>query len=279
MFHSSISPSYTDSAGPVITTLAWADGHSMVSRPPRVCTSTLESSQPRRMPATTAAQAPVPQASVSPAPRSNTRSAIFVRDTTCMKPALTLRGKRGCRSISEPSSTTGAVGVSYATADQTATAGSDYTAAASTLSWANGVGGTQDVVITIANDGTVEADETFSLQLSNVTGGALLGRAVATVTIEDNDVASTGTIALDSATYTIKENQALLTISATRSAGTGKARVHYATSANTATADVDYICAKTLHNPAVTVKPGALSNFWLEIKGGPRVKVQPVRRN
>jgi hypothetical protein len=37
-------------------------------------TRTGESSRPRRMPATTAAQAPVPQARVSPAPRSNTRS-------------------------------------------------------------------------------------------------------------------------------------------------------------------------------------------------------------
>ena len=48
------------------------------SAPPRVSTSTRASSQPRRMPATTAAQAPVPQASVSPAPRSNTRSAMCV---------------------------------------------------------------------------------------------------------------------------------------------------------------------------------------------------------
>ena len=45
----------------------------MVSRPPRVCTSTRASSSPRRMPAATAAQAPVPQARVSPA-RARTRA-------------------------------------------------------------------------------------------------------------------------------------------------------------------------------------------------------------
>src|SRR5207244_1993646 len=74
--HRSISPSNTVCAGPVITTLAFSPGHSIVSTPPRVCTSTLPSSQPSRTPATTEAQAPVPQASVSPAWRSNTRSAI-----------------------------------------------------------------------------------------------------------------------------------------------------------------------------------------------------------
>lgn len=42
---------------------------------------------------------------------------------------------------------------------------------------------------------------------------------------------------------------------------------------------VDYTCAKPLHDPRVVVKPGALGSFWLEIKGGPQVKVQPVRRD
>ena len=74
----------------------------------RATTRTGESSRPRRMPATTAAQAPVPQASVSPAPRSNTRSLMWWRSTTCMKPALTRFGKRGWCSISGPVSSTGA---------------------------------------------------------------------------------------------------------------------------------------------------------------------------
>ena len=47
------------------------------------------------MPATTAAQAPVPQASVSPAPRSIHAQLDMVRSITCMKPALTRFGKRG----------------------------------------------------------------------------------------------------------------------------------------------------------------------------------------
>ena len=67
-------PSNTVVAGPVIRTGWPAPFQAMVRSPPWVWTLTGESSRPRRMPATTAAQAPVPQASVSPAPRSNTRS-------------------------------------------------------------------------------------------------------------------------------------------------------------------------------------------------------------
>ena len=43
--------------------------------------ATSRNGKPWRMPATTAAQAPVPQASVSPAPRSNTRKRISWRLT------------------------------------------------------------------------------------------------------------------------------------------------------------------------------------------------------
>mmetsp|Transcript_10793 Transcript_10793/g.29567 ORF Transcript_10793/g.29567 Transcript_10793/m.29567 type:complete len:240 (-) Transcript_10793:372-1091(-) len=106
--HSSISPSKTLVAGPVISTELWPPAHSIFSWPPRVCTSTTASSQPKRMPATTAAQAPVPQASVSPASRSNTRSAMRSRASTCMKPALTRRAKRACPSICGPCVATGA---------------------------------------------------------------------------------------------------------------------------------------------------------------------------
>lgn len=72
----SISPSKTLTAGPVSITGKFCPVHVIDRLPPCVSTFTGESNRPRRMPATTAAQAPVPQASVSPAPRSNTRSLI-----------------------------------------------------------------------------------------------------------------------------------------------------------------------------------------------------------
>src|SRR5690349_5094501 len=50
----------------------------MVNAPPRVSTCTGESSRCCTTPATTAAQAPVPHESVSPAPRSQTRDAMAI---------------------------------------------------------------------------------------------------------------------------------------------------------------------------------------------------------
>ncbi|MCY1536039.1 hypothetical protein D9M68_714760 [compost metagenome] len=66
----SMLPSNTVVAGPVMRTGSAPPSQAMVRSPPWVCTLTGESSRPRRMPATTAAHAPVPQARVSPAPRS-----------------------------------------------------------------------------------------------------------------------------------------------------------------------------------------------------------------
>jgi hypothetical protein len=79
------------------------------------------------------------------------------------------------------------VTVNFATANGTATAGSDYTAASGTLSFAaNELQKTFDVTIT--DDTAVESSETVSLTLSNPTGTAILGSpASATLTIQDND--------------------------------------------------------------------------------------------
>src|SRR6218665_76749 len=106
---SSIWPSNTVVAGPVMTTESVAaPPQATLTSPPRMATCTSESSSPRRMPADTAAQAPEPQARVSPAPRSNTRSRTWPRSTTCMKPAFMRCAKRAWLAISGPISGTGA---------------------------------------------------------------------------------------------------------------------------------------------------------------------------
>jgi predicted outer membrane repeat protein len=82
----------------------------------------------------------------------------------------------------------GAVGVTFATSDGTATAGSDYTTAGGTLSWADGDTATKTFVVTIIDDTVVEGNETVNLTLSNPTGGATLGaQATAILTIIDDD--------------------------------------------------------------------------------------------
>lgn len=77
------------------------------------------------------------------------------------------------------------VTVKYATSNGTATAGSDYTAASGTLSFAAGET-SKTASVAITGDATVEPNETFTVTLS-APSGATLSRAAATGTILNDD--------------------------------------------------------------------------------------------
>jgi hypothetical protein len=77
------------------------------------------------------------------------------------------------------------VTVGYSTADGTAFAGGDYTAASGTLTFAPGET-TQTVALRVAADTAPEADETFSVILSNALDATILD-GEGTVTIRDDD--------------------------------------------------------------------------------------------
>jgi predicted extracellular nuclease len=91
-------------------------------------------------------------------------------------------------SLSQPAGA-GGVSVDYATADGTALAGADYTATGGTATLAEGTSSVQ-VAIAVGDDAVQEADETFFLNLANVTG-AVLGDAQAQATIVNDDVTLT----------------------------------------------------------------------------------------
>lgn len=81
----------------------------------------------------------------------------------------------------------GAVSVRYITVSGTA-GGSDFGPASATLAWADGDTSAKSFTVSIVDDNQVEGIETFSVQLSNPTGGATLGSpATATISIADND--------------------------------------------------------------------------------------------
>jgi hypothetical protein len=95
--------------------------------------------------------------------------------------------------VTRTGGTTGAVGISFATSNGTATAGSDYTAVSQTVSFADGET-TKTVSITILPDTLVEGNETVNLTLSNPTGGATLGSpstGVLMITDDDTNPAPT----------------------------------------------------------------------------------------
>jgi Calx-beta domain-containing protein len=93
-------------------------------------------------------------------------------------------------SVTRTGGSTGAVGVSYSTANGTATSGTDYTTASGSLSWAAGDAADKTISVLVTNDTTTEGSETFTVNLSGPTGGATLGSPVsATVTILDDESA------------------------------------------------------------------------------------------
>ena len=108
--------------------------------------------------------------------------------------------------------TDGAADVTVTSTDDTATAGSDYTAVNSTLSFADG-DVSKTVTVTIADDETVEGAEAFTLSLSNATGGATVGGVGdATVTINDDEPAEVGSLIVDYPISTDGHDELIFTV-------------------------------------------------------------------
>ncbi|MBP0466918.1 cellulase family glycosylhydrolase [Roseomonas sp. PWR1] len=132
----------------------------------------------------------------------------------------------------------GPVTVGYATANETATAGTDYTAATGTLTFAAGET-SKTVRVAVRGDTTAEATETMRLLLSSPSGatigdGLAIGRIVDDDTrpsIRINDVTVTeGDVGTSNATFTISLSQAF----------SQSVSVRWATANGTAVATSDY---------------------------------------
>jgi hypothetical protein len=131
--------------------------------------------------------------------------------------------------------------VDYATADGTATdADNDYEPlSTATLTFLPGDTSKQ-VTVTVNGDTTFEADETFTVHLSNASG-ASIADADGTGTIQNDDTQNTGTFQFGAANYSVNESRASATITVTRTvSSSGAATIHYATSDGTATTGADY---------------------------------------
>ena len=145
------------------------------------------------------------------------------------------------------------VTVDYATADGSATAGSDYTDTNGTLTFSGNLTGggpgtgetSKTIQIPVTQDPDPEDPETLTLTLSNAQSGAfaVLGApATATVTVADDDPA--GQIDFKSLHYDVDEIDGRATVTVQRTGGSGGAvSVDYATSDGTATEGSDYTAA------------------------------------
>ncbi len=147
-------------------------------------------------------------------------------------------GGTATATVTRTGPTTGTLMVDFATMDDSATAGSDYTATTGTLTFAPG-DTTETFTITITNDAVAELPETIFLKLSNPTGGAQLGTfSSAVLTVQDNETAK---FEFDPATYTVAEHGSTATITIVRKGANSAAQnVSFSTADGSATAGNDY---------------------------------------
>jgi hypothetical protein len=134
---------------------------------------------------------------------------------------------------------TSTVGVTLSTANDTATAGQDYTGVSTNLVLAAGVA-SKTFAISLKDDTIVEGNETVLLNLSNPIGGAQLGnRTNAVLVLVDNDAG--GVIQFSATNYTVLEAGPVASIVISRTGGGASGvTVDFTTSDGTATEGSDY---------------------------------------
>jgi hypothetical protein len=126
--------------------------------------------------------------------------------------------------------------------DSTAVAGIDYSVTSGVLSFATG-DEQKSFTIPIIDNSVYEADKSFTVHLSNPTGGAVIGQqSQATIQIIENEPQPpAGIIELGSQQYSVLENAGQIAIDIVRSGGTfGQVSVDYVLSDGSAIAGEDY---------------------------------------
>jgi hypothetical protein len=132
----------------------------------------------------------------------------------------------------------GSVSVSYATADISATAGSDYTAKSGSVSLPGGGCKCQTVTVPILGDTSFEGTETLAVNLSGAVN-ATIGDAQGIGTIYDNEGPPAFVVTDTSADEGIASGKITFTVVMTSSSG-GTQTVDYATQDAAAVAGSDY---------------------------------------
>ena len=157
----------------------------------------------------------------------------------------------------------GAVSANYATSNNTAFAGVNYTATSGTLHWVAGDVADKTFSVPLTDTHSAVGTNTFvNLTLSGATGGATLPTPTSQIQIQGSG--GPGSLSFSPSTYTAGEGTGSVTISVSRSGGTGGAvSVHYATSDGTAVSGTNY-----------TATSGTLS--WISGDSNPKTFSVPL---
>ena len=143
----------------------------------------------------------------------------------------------------------GTVSVSYATTAGTAQPGADFRSISGALSWNDGEADDKTLKIDLVDDNDAETPETFTLSLSNPTGGAVLAANEGTAQILSSDGAGQlgFTFQLFDAPVAGTEGDVALTAPVFRINGSeGAISVSYSVKSGTATEGTDFVMSGTL---------------------------------
>jgi hypothetical protein len=200
---------------------------------------------------------------------------LWAGSTTTPPPAGALAFKSGSYALNQTagaialtvnraSGSNGAISVSYATANGTATSGRDYTAASGTLSWASGDTSAKTISIPVSAATPFAGTRAFSVRLTSPTSGATLGTP-GTATITINGTAN-GVMRFDASAYSVNQSAGTITVQVRRIGGsTGAVSVQYATANGSATSARDY-----------TARNGTLS--WIAGDATAKTFTVPINR-
>lgn len=150
-------------------------------------------------------------------------------------------GANSLFTVTKSGTATGSCSVNYATANGTAIAGSDYTAASGTLTFTTAQA-SQTISIATTDDAIIESAETFSVALSSPTGGSAVGTpGSANATLNDNDSGPCSGISYSVNDVTVVEGSPLIFTVSKAGTTASSCTVNYATANGTATAPTHYI--------------------------------------
>jgi uncharacterized repeat protein (TIGR01451 family) len=154
---------------------------------------------------------------------------------------------------------TGVISVQYATGNNTAVAGSDYTDTSGILNFAAGEA-TKSFAVPITSDTSAEGNESLNLTLSSAVGAAIGQKNRAVLTILDNDTFTPPTLDFTAVTFAVSESTATKTITVSRTGDSaGTVSVTWSAASNTATLGTDF----TASGGVLTFGPGVTSQSFL----------------
>jgi len=107
-------------------------------------------------------------------------------------------------SVRRVSGSAGSALLNYATVAGTAVAGTDFIGQTGAIVWEDGDMADKIISIPVVNDRLIEADESFSIQITSSGGAALGGLLETTVSISSDD--SAGTLSLSAANVSVSES-------------------------------------------------------------------------